>query len=89
MAEGIGTGAFTPTYRDCVDGNLTEGVWGALIDGAVSRQFRDLMGEREREFDSALTDARQNPGDRSSLLAYQLMLGVTADEVRQLGTAQP
>ena len=90
VAEGIGTGSFEPKYVGCIEDILgrDEGRGFRILSEANLRQpVMDLLSERQLGFQEQIdrATATQDVDERrGALVAYQIMLGATAEELRQL-----
>ena len=89
VAEGIGTGAFEPKYAECIDIlGRNDGQGFRELQAADMRvAVMDLLSERETAFQTQIdraTEAQDTDARRSAMVAYQIMLGATADELRTL-----
>ena len=88
VSEGISTGSFRPQYTDCINEHLTPEAWAKLREGGptLSPDFRSFMSEREDEMQAAIDRATAAAGNsdeqQAALLAYQLLLGATAVDLR-------
>ena len=89
VADGVGTGSFDPKYQECVtdilgwnDGDGFRELQAAGLRGPVLA----VMAEREPTFQDRIDQAVATDADtqQRALLGYQLLLGATADELREL-----
>ena len=90
VAEGIGTGSFKPQYAECINDilgrNGGEG-FRVLSEGGLRVPVMELLSTREPQFQVQVDRAgtAQNDVDqKSALTTYQLLLGATASELREL-----
>ena len=89
VAEGIGTGTFEPKYVECIDIlGRNDGQGFRELQAADMRVVvMDLLSDRETAFQSHIdraTDAPDADTRQSAMVAYQVMLGATSDELRAL-----
>ena len=77
VAEGVGDGSFEPKYAGCIDDILGNDDGHGFRELSLARlrvPVMDLLTKREAEFQEQI--------DNSALLAYQLLLGATAIDLR-------
>lgn len=90
VAEDIGSGTFETTYAGCIDDILGDGGFDVLRAGGGSNlvlDVRDLLSEYEPKFQEQIDRATSTPNDgtrRSALVAYQILLGTAAEELREI-----
>ena len=89
VAEGIGTGTFEPKYVECIDIlGRNDGQGFRELQAADMRVVvMDLLSDRETAFQwhiDRATDAPDADTRQSAMVAYQVMLGATSDELRAL-----